>query len=56
MNKWKITYAQDPRDHYIFAMHIDEVFHLLPRQNWNQDNAYIVKIELVEYVTNPPKQ
>ena len=48
MYKWKITYAKDPRDLYIHADSFTEVYYLLPQQNWNQDNAFIIKIELIE--------
>lgn len=55
MNKWKVTYINDNRDLYIYALTFNEAVSKITFQNWNQDNAYILKVELVEYVTDYKK-
>lgn len=48
MNKWKVTYENDPDSkYYVYCDHISQLLNIISIQNWNRDNAYITKLELV---------
>lgn len=45
MNTWKISFGEV--SFILKAMTISDVMRLIPVQNWNQDVAFVTKIEIM---------
>jgi len=48
MNVWRIWFGDD-ESYTLEGMTILDIIELIPKQNWNQDIAFVSKIELIGY-------